>query len=447
MEKQYELLFDAVDAYQDNILAAERHIWKNPETGYREWKTHAYMKSEFEKLGYTVHEAGDIPGFYADADTGIDGPCIGLFAELDALLIPAHPECDKETGAVHACGHHCQCAAMLGVAAALKAPHALDTLSGRVRMFIVPAEEHIELEYRKSLIEKGIIKYYSGKQEFICRGFLDDVDMALQIHSGGRNLTTKAGGNGCVVKRYTFIGKASHAAGPAGGINALYAAINALGTANAIREQFSGNGRFRFHPIITNGGEAVNVIPAEVTVESYVRDGNIAAITEANEKINRTFAGCAAAMGCRLLVDDKHGSAPRKDDANMNNALCEVGKMVLPEENVHLTHGWDTGCTDMGDISLIMPQVTAYHGCSTKPGHSKEYITEFPEDCLSSAKIQAGFCAYLLCDGAAYAKKVIAEADVPYATKEEYFAAIDALSFEGDTVFYQEDDSVTIRYK
>ena len=445
MENIYAILFSAVDRYQKEILAAERRIWGMPETGFREWKTHSFMKAEFEKLGYTVKEAGNIPGFYAEADSGREGPCVALFGELDALIIPDHPECDRETGAVHACGHHCQCAAMLGVAAALKAPNALEALCGRIRMYIVPAEELIEFEYRKSLADQGIIRYYGGKQEFIRRGLLDGVDMALQIHSGGRNLTTKAGGNGCVAKHYRFIGKASHAAGPAGGINALYAATNALGVSNALREQFSGNGKFRFHPIITNGGEAVNVIPAEVTVESFIRDGKMESIHAANAKFNRAFAGCAAAMGCRLVVEDKHGYAPRKDDENLNFVLGEIGKMVLPEENVHLTHGWDTGCTDMGDISLIMPQATAYHGCSTKPGHSKEYVTEFPEDCLTSAKIQAGFCAYLLQNGAAFAKKVIAEAEVPCRSKEEYFATVDALSFSGDTVFYGEDGEIRIR--
>ena len=41
-------MYNAIEAYKDTILAAERHIWKNPETGYREWKTHAYMKEQYE---------------------------------------------------------------------------------------------------------------------------------------------------------------------------------------------------------------------------------------------------------------------------------------------------------------------------------------------------------------------------------------------------------------
>ena len=227
----YKVLFDAVDSYETEILAAERHIWENPEVGYREWKTHAFMKKEFEKLGYTVHEAGDIPGFYADIDTGKEGPKIGIFAEMDALIIPEHPQCDKETGAVHACAHHCQCAAMIGLAKALKADGALDDLVGSVRLFVVPAEEGIELSYRLELIKKGVLHFIGGKQEFMYRGFLDDVDVAMMVHGGSHRFSIEVGGNGFISKKHTFIGKASHGAAPSGGLNALYAATNALSAA------------------------------------------------------------------------------------------------------------------------------------------------------------------------------------------------------------------------
>ena len=77
-------------------------------------------QERFEALGYELVLAGDIPGFYTVLDTGRPGPEILVMAELDSLVNSAHPECDPETGAVHSCGHNAQCAAFLGVAAALK---------------------------------------------------------------------------------------------------------------------------------------------------------------------------------------------------------------------------------------------------------------------------------------------------------------------------------------
>ena len=111
-------------------------------------------------------------------DTGRAGPRIAVFGELDALIIPAHPECDPKTGAVHACGHHCQSAALLGVAA-LQAPGVLDGLSGSIRRIAVPAKESEELDFRKQLKQQGVTHHLTGKPEFMTRGALDGVDIAM----------------------------------------------------------------------------------------------------------------------------------------------------------------------------------------------------------------------------------------------------------------------------
>ena len=448
MTKQYKLLFDTVENYKDTILEAERYIWEHPEVGYREWNTHAFMKEHFVSLGYEVHEAGDIPGFYADIDTGREGPKLGIFAEMDALLIPDHPQCDKETGAVHACAHHCQCAAMLGLAKALKTDGALDGLSGSIRLFVVPAEEGIELSYRLDLIKQGVLHFIGGKQEFMWRGFLDGVDIGMMVHTGSTGLAMEVGGNGFVCKKHTFVGKASHGAAPSQGLNALYAATNALSAANAVREQFSGDNRFRFHTIITKGGEAVNVIPAEVVVESFVRGGNMKQILAANERINRAFSGSAAAMGCRLIIEDQIGAAPRIEDKNLRDAFVEVGKNFFKEEEIRNNRPWTAGCTDMGDISAVMPSVIAYIGCSSIPGHTNRFVVEDAYTaCVVNAKLQAGWVIYLLCNNAEFAKKVIAEADVPYASIKDYFNDANRLSFSGDAVTYNDDGSISINYK
>ena len=123
----------------DRMSAALDFIWAHPETGYKEWKTQEYLASEFEKLGYTLVKAGNIPGFYADLNTGKPGPTVVLMGEMDSLINNLHPQCDPQTGAVHSCGHCAQVSSLLGVAAALKHPGALDGLCGRIRLMAVPA--------------------------------------------------------------------------------------------------------------------------------------------------------------------------------------------------------------------------------------------------------------------------------------------------------------------
>ena len=146
-----ELLAKAVEKYEKIMLEAERYLWKNPETGFKEYKTAAYMQKAFEDLGYELTLAGNIPGFYTTIDTGREGPTLLIMGELDSIICPQHPECDPETGASHSCGHHAQCATLIGIAGALKEPGVLDKFSGRIKLCAVPAEELLEIDYRSKL--------------------------------------------------------------------------------------------------------------------------------------------------------------------------------------------------------------------------------------------------------------------------------------------------------
>ena len=307
-------LKDIVAGQRDLMFAAERHIWKHPETGYREWETHKYLAEKYKELGYELVEAGNIPGFYTDVDTGRPGPKLLIMGELDSLIVATHPECDPETGFVHACGHHAQSAALLGIAAALKQPGALDGMSGSIRLMAVPAEELIEIGYRASLREKGIIKYFGGKVEFMYRGFMDDCDIALLVHTSNsekKGIGVSIGNNGCLTKNIDYEGVSSHAGGaPHLGVNALYAANLGLNAVNALRETFQEKDYIRFHPIVTRGGGAVNAIPNDVRVESYVRGASIEAIVSANNRINRALASSAAARAATVHLQDYPGYCP-----------------------------------------------------------------------------------------------------------------------------------------
>jgi len=447
----YQKVFSAVDAEREIILRTQAELHKIRELGFREWKTHAYLKARFEELGYSVTELGDIPGFYTDVDTGRPGPKVVVFGELDALPCPAHPFADPVTGAAHACGHDCQCAIILGVAAALKEKAVLADLCGSVRIFAVPAEEGVEAAYREELRSKGIVRYFAGKPEVLYRGLLDGVDMAMMMHSSSVTASKMNIGRGSVGncrKKATFIGVSAHAGGsPHKGINALYAATTALTAANALRETFREADKVRMHPIITKGGNVVNAIPDEVVIENMIRAVNYDAVAEISHKVNRAFAGAAAAMGCRVRFEDIPGSAPRYNDKNLRDAFYQVGREFFSEEEMRFTESISSGCTDMGDISCVMPAVHPMISGALGRCHGENYTIADPElSCVTAAKIMAGVLKLLLCDGAAFAKKVIAEKIVPYASKEEFFKVKDSLAFAEDGVVYNEDGTVTLAY-
>jgi len=444
----YARFFETIEAHKELLLETERYLWKNPEPGYREWKTHAWLKKHFEALGYELHEAGDIPGFYTDIDTGRPGPRVAVFGEMDAITVPDHPERDPETNVAHACGHHFQCAALLGIAIALKAEGALDGLCGSIRLIAVPCEEGVRREFFEEKRAQGILHYIGGKKEFIYRGYLDGVDMAIMVHGCSKGFGMNQGSNGRISKRFTFIGKASHAASAWDGQNALYAATNAISSANALRETFREKDTIRFHSIITKGGEVVNVIPNEVVVESSVRGFTVPAIVEANDKINRAFAAGAATMNCRLIIDDMFGYSPRKEDPRLQAAFLEVARELFEESEIRLINNHETGCTDMGDVSTIMPICHATVGGGRGAGHTAEYVAEDPyTGCVKNAKLQTGVLALLLSNNAKRAKEVIAQKEVLYKSRQEYVEALDKFTFCGDAVIYNEDGTITLRTK
>ena len=470
MKSNLSSLISAVEAARPLILAAERHIWQNPEPGYREWKTHAYLKDQFEALGLApktfdripasiaIQSAKDgqdrvfkpIPGFYVDFDTGRPGPRLAIFGELDSLIVPSHPECDKETGAVHSCGHNAQCAALLGIAAALASPGALDGLSGSIRLIAVPAEEFIELDFRRQLRKEGVIRYLGGKQELLWRGILDDVSLSFMMHTstGKGKLGSNPGSNGFIATEHVFIGKAAHAGGsPQNGLNALYAANLAMNAANALRETFVDEEHIRFHPIITAGGSSCNSIPDRVVVESAVRAATLQAAIKVNDKVNRAFAGAAAAMGCRLEVHDLNGYAPRNNNAGINAVFQTIAaeKYGVPEKD--FMTAWGTGCSDMGDVSCVMPASHPYAGGAEGASHGSDYRIADPElACVTSAKVQVEAAARLLENDAAIARKIVADYKPVCPTIADYIRLADSVDFDKEVVSYGENGRISISF-
>lgn len=440
-----QMIDNAVEQYRDLILSAERKIWSTPETGYKEFKTSAYLAAEFEKLGYELTYAEGITGFYTVVDTGKEGPEVLVMGELDSIICPGHKDADPITGAVHSCGHHAQCAALLGVAAALKDPAVLEALSGRIRLCAVPAEELLEIEYRTQLREKGVIKYFGGKTEFLHRGYFDGVDLAFMVHTSTKG-SVRDGSVGCIAKRVIYKGLAAHAGGaPEKGINALYAANCGLNAVNAIRETFVEKDCIRVHPIITNGGDMVNAIPETVTIESYVRGKTYDAIEKENKKVNRAFIGAALSLGANIEVVDNPGYAPLVNNVDLIEVAKEAMKQALPGVPFVHTPGFGTGSTDMGDLTCIMPAIHPYVAGAMGKSHGNDYeIVDPVAACVNSAKFQMGMLYVLLSNGAERAKKIVAEFKPLFASKEAYLAYVDSLACSGDRIIYKEDGAAEV---
>lgn len=438
----------AVDKHSKLILDTERYVWKNPETGYKEVKTSAYMAEKFRELGYDLVMAEGITGFYTDLDTGRPGPTLLILGELDSVICPEHPESDPVTGAVHACGHNAQCAALVGIAAALKEPGMLDELCGKIRLCAVPAEELLEIEFRSQLKAEGKIRYFGGKSEFLYRGYFDGVDMAFMVHTGSA-FYAFPGAVGCIAKKVSYKGVAAHAGGePWNGRNALYAATCGLNAVNAIRETFKESDIIRVHPIITNGGAIVNAIPERVNIESYVRGLTFEGISAANRKVNQALCGAALSLDCNVDIEDIPGYAPLINDKNMICVAQEAAKAAIPEHTFVTRDASWSASTDMGDLSCIMPVVHPCAAGEVGKAHGNDYYIADPvAACVDSAKLQVEMLYILLSNGAERAKEVIENFVPQFKSKEEYFAYVDSISCAGNRIEYKDDGSVKINVK
>lgn len=412
----------AIDEHQDAIIRIGQEIFSHPELGFKERRTAELVRSTFAQLRIPFRDHLAITGVRGDLKGRAPGPRVMVMGELDAVVCPLHPQADRETGAAHSCGHNSQIAAMLGAAMGL-APLA-DQLDGDVAFVAVPAEEYVELEYRERLQQEGQIRFFGGKQELLRQGLLDDIDMGMMIHSHAgvrdRRFLIGCDSSGFLGKLIRFTGREAHAgARPFDGINALNAAALSLLAINSQRETFREKDRIRIHPIITKGGDLVNIVPADVRMETYVRGTNLEAILDASEKVNRSLRGCAYAIGAQVDIQEMPGYLPLIQDPDLS-ALFAANAETLLGAGTNIYGQELMGATDAGDVSSLMPFIHISTGGYDGDAHSKDFTICDPEMAyVMPARAMAMTVIDLLWDGAAKAR-AIRESFRPKFTRETY---------------------------
>lgn len=417
-------VLQAIEDNKDLIMNIGRKIYKNPELGYKEFETTKTVKEFFEKeLGLEVTEKIAYTGCKASINSEKNGPKIAVLGELDGIVCNEHKDA-LESGASHTCGHNIQISGMLAVAIGLIKSGVYKELDGKIDFMATPAEEFIELAYRSKLKEQGLIKYYGGKQELIRNGGFDDVDMAVMFHAldtGDKKVLTGPVSNGFIGKKIKFTGKAAHAGNaPHKGVNALNAAMLALNNINAQRETFEDKDKIRIHPIITKGGDIVNVVPADVRMESYTRARTINAMIDANKKVNRALIAGAMTIGANVEIQEIPGYLPILRHEDMEDVLYSNLKQIGIKDDEIIKGGDFTGSFDLGDVSHLMPTLHPMFGGVSGELHSKDYkIINEEYIYLEPAKALALTIVDLLYDGANKAKEVL-DKFVPTMTKEEY---------------------------
>jgi amidohydrolase len=418
---------EAIERHGNEIIELGETILHHPETGFNERKTAALVAERMRGLGLNPQAGLAVTGVKGRLIGTLPGPRLALIGELDSLRTSDHPLADPHTGAAHSCGHNAQVAGMLGAAIGLSAIGATEHLAGELVFFAVPAEEFIDVEERLHRKQRGEIEFLLGKPELVAKGYFDDIDMAMMIHVGSHDQMTKRSyvadsSNGAVVKQIRFFGRASHAGGaPQLGINALSAAMIALNAIHAQRETFYDRDTIRIHPIITKGGDAVSVVPAEVHMETFVRGGSREAILDANMKVDRCLRAGAMAMGAEVEINTIPGYLPQRNDRQMAELFGQNVEALFGPGSFDIG-GHRTGSTDMGDIAHMKPVIHPYLASALGKTHGADFRINEPEHAyLTPAKLLALTAIDLLYGGAEPAKKILADF-TPAMSKESYLA-------------------------
>ena len=423
-------IIEIIDENREKIVAFARDIYTHGELGYKEFKTSEKFNHFMKQLQLPVEDGLAITGAKAYLNKEKkENISLALIGELDALRIPEHKYANKETQAAHSCGHHAQLAGVIGAAIALANPQVKEKLDGQVIFFSTPAEEYGEIEFKNKLREEGKIKYGGGKCELIRQGAFDDIDLSIAHHTGFDDILVGGiTGNGFVSKIVRFQGKAAHAAGcPENGVNALNAASLGLSALAYQRETFRDEDAVRVHPIITKGGNLVNVVPDEVVLETLVRGKNKAAILDASLKTDRAFQAGAYAIGAKCEITTLPGYLPTTASEvypellRATKAISGDYKVVKADFSKH-----SGGSTDIGDLQHLQPVIRFQTGGVSGGLHTVDFSVKDEELAyVITAKIFAITAYALLRDGATAAKNIRDNYKKIF-TKKEYLQYMDS---------------------
>ncbi|HEY5377575.1 MAG TPA: amidohydrolase [Polyangiaceae bacterium] len=317
-----------VDELSQELSSLSRRIHANPELCWQEHQASTWLGDRLEReLGAAVERGvGGLPTAFR-ARIGKGSPKIAILAEYDAL---------PDIG--HACGHNLIAGSALGAFLALARQAPL--LQGSVEIIGTPAEEG-----------------GGGKIKLLEAGVFAGVDAAMMFHPFDRDILAHAAL--CSMRiAMTYEGVPAHAAAaPFAGKSALTACLETFRLIDSQRMHFRDG--VRVHGIVTNGGQAVNVIVERAASEFTLRAQTSTELERVKQIVLRCARGAALACDVTVSFIEKPGYREMRNNLTMARrfgaALEALGRNAR-ETDTRV----GAGSTDMGDLSLHLPSIHPY---------------------------------------------------------------------------------------
>lgn len=299
----------------DEITASRRYLHQHAELSFKEHETTAFLVSELEKMGIPVQHFKDYTGCIATIQGGKTGSkSVLLRADIDALPIQENSGVGFESihpGVMHACGHDCHAAMLLGSAKLLW--ESREEISGTVKLLFQAAEE-----------------VFVGSHYYVDRGHLENVDAAMGMHvwpgvPKGR-LVIQDGPlmASCDNFKITVHGVSAHGSMPHLGRDAIVAASAIITSLQTIVSRESDP---LDSLVVTvgkiNAGTQFNIITDTAVMEGTVRSHSAKARNMVEETLRRIAENTALSLGCSAELEYRYLEPPV---CNKDLALNEIAR-------------------------------------------------------------------------------------------------------------------------
>lgn len=370
------------------LVALSHRIHANPELGYEEVQASQWLAELMAEHGFAVERGVcDLPTAFV-ASFGSGPLVLGICAEYDCL-----------PGIGHACGHNIIAASAAGAAIGLAS--VADALGITVRLLGTPAEE---------------VGDAGGKILMLERGAFDGVHFAMMIHPGPHDIAApKLIAASTFDVRYT--GKAAHAAAfPELGVNAADAFTVAQVAIGLLRQHIKGTDRIS--GIVTHGGDAPNIVPAETAGKFTIRSSKLEDLQDLRPRVHRCFEAGAVATGAAMRMEG--GSQPYAEVVHDTEILAlyrtnaEAIGRVFVDSGPFVERGG--AATDMGNVSRRIPSIHPMIGINSLPAvnHQPEFaahcITEVADKALIDGAIAMAWTGIDIGASPALRDRLMAEA-------------------------------------
>ena len=336
------------------IVEKRRAIHRHPELMYEEFETSRLVQNTLSELGIEYEKDIAVTGVVGLVGNG-EGPCIALRADMDAL--PIHEEADVEfrseiDGKMHACGHDCHTAMLLGAARVLKDNES--EINGTIKLIFQPAEEGGA--GGKMMREQGVLED-------------PDVERIFGLHVSDKLPTgTLASKEGTLLAATSSIkilvsGNGGHAAMP-------HLTVDPVVTGSKIVVELQTLVSRELDPLesgvisitMANAGSATNVIPSSMELQGTIRSLTSDGITRLQHRVREVAEGIAMANRCMAEVTFPGNDFP----PTVNDGECwELGKIsageILGEECVS-EMGSIMGGEDFSYYTQVIPGCFSFLG-------------------------------------------------------------------------------------